>query len=78
MALITTAVAANRLGVACSFPRAELTTLSYKLQALGGAIADRLRLCTTNEERSEIVATEISAARHYCSQTNLTTQLQQG
>jgi hypothetical protein len=57
-------LAADRIAslVACSFPRAELTTLSYKLEALGGAIATRLRLCTTNEERSDTVATELSTA----------------
>lgn len=57
-------LAADRIAslVACSFPRAELTTLSYKLEALGGPIASQLRLCTTNEKRSETVATAISAA----------------
>jgi hypothetical protein len=50
--------AADRMAslVACSFPRAELTALSYRLEEQGGDTADRLRMCESNKERSALVA----------------------
>ena len=55
--------AADRMAslVACSFPRAELTALSYKLEEKGGVIADRLRACGSNKERSAVVAELVTA-----------------
>jgi hypothetical protein len=51
-------LAADRMAkiTACSFPRAELTALSYKLEEQGGAIADQLRACSTNRARAAILA----------------------
>ena len=45
--------------IACSFPRAELTALSYKLEAGGDSIAARLPLCKTNRDRAHEVAQAI-------------------
>jgi hypothetical protein len=45
--------------VACSFPRAELTTLSYELEKQGGTIGDELNGCATNKERCEVLVREI-------------------
>jgi hypothetical protein len=45
--------------VACSFPRAELTTLSYELEKQGGAIGDELKECPTNKDRCEVLVREI-------------------
>lgn len=45
--------------VACSFPRAELTTLSYKIEVLEGPITSRLQLCRTNRDRSALLADSI-------------------
>lgn len=38
--------------VTASFPRAELTALSYKLQKLGGSLATTLATCATNRDRA--------------------------
>ncbi len=50
--------AAERMAslVACSFPRAELTPLAYILEKAGGLLADQLKACRTNRDRSELVA----------------------
>jgi hypothetical protein len=57
------AVVADRIGaiVACSFPRAELTVLSYQAAKADGAIAARLSACQTNRDRSEMIADEIES-----------------
>ena len=41
--------------VACSFPRAELTTLSYELERQGGVLGDELKNCQSNKERCEVL-----------------------
>lgn len=53
--------AADRMAslVACSFVRAELTQLSYRIEKLGGAMGVRLASCTTNRDRAALVATAI-------------------
>lgn len=55
-------LAAQRLAslVACSFARAELTELSYKVQQSGHALATPLSLCTTNRDRAQIIANAIA------------------
>jgi hypothetical protein len=55
--------AADRMAslVACSFPRAELTALSYELEKEGGVVADQLRACTTNRDRGSLLAGLITA-----------------
>ena len=45
--------------VACSFPRAELTTLSYELEKQGGTIGDELKGCAANKDRCEALMREI-------------------
>lgn len=57
--------AADRLATiaACSFPRAELTALSYSLEASGGAIADQLRACPTNKDRAAVLVQLIKNAK---------------
>jgi hypothetical protein len=45
--------------VACSFPRAELTTLSYELEKQGGHIGDELKACASNRDRCQVLAREI-------------------
>lgn len=53
------AVAADRLAavIACSWPRAEFTTLSYRHKAAtSDVISEELRACRSNMERSEVVA----------------------
>jgi hypothetical protein len=45
--------------VACSFPRAELTTLSYELEKQGGTMGDELKGCATNKDRCEVLVREI-------------------
>jgi hypothetical protein len=47
--------------VACSFPRAELTNLSYKIEKQGHAIAPQLASCPTNLDRAALVATTIAS-----------------
>ncbi len=47
--------------VACSFPRAELTTLSYELERQGEAIGEELKGCQSNKNRCEIVVRLIEA-----------------
>lgn len=52
------AVAASRAAalVACSWPRAELTTLSYQVRAEAGSeVAKRLDACTANRSRARVV-----------------------
>lgn len=53
--------AAERLAslVACSFPRAELTVLSYVLQREGSGITSRLSACGTNRDRAAAVVQAI-------------------
>jgi hypothetical protein len=55
--------AAERLAmlVACSFPRAELTTLSYALEKKDAAFAAQVAGVTENRDRCEIVSTTLSA-----------------
>jgi hypothetical protein len=55
------AVVADRMGaiVACSFPRAELTVLSYQAAKADPALAARLDCCPTNRDRADLVAAEI-------------------
>jgi hypothetical protein len=58
------AVAADRLAavVTCSWPRAELTALSYRHKpTTPDATSDALCACQTNMERSEVVARALSA-----------------
>jgi hypothetical protein len=58
------AVAADRLAavVTCSWPRAELTTLSYRHKPpTSDAISDALRTCQSNMERSEVIARALAA-----------------
>lgn len=45
--------------VACSFPRAELTTLSHELEKQGGTMGDELKRCATNKDRCEVLVREI-------------------
>jgi hypothetical protein len=54
-------LAADRLAVlvACSFPRAELTLLSYKIQELGGDVANRLAIYEENKTRAQVTAEAI-------------------
>jgi len=60
------AVVADRMGaiVACSFPRAELTVLSYQAGKADIAIAARLDTCATNRDRAEMIANEITSQRN--------------
>jgi hypothetical protein len=55
--------AADRLAtiVACSFPRAELTQLSYIVEKAGGPLAAKLSKCSTNRERSRVLAEAIAS-----------------
>jgi hypothetical protein len=55
--------AADRMAsvVACSFARAELTSLSYQLEAQGGIVADQLRNCACNRDRCEVLVKMIEA-----------------
>jgi hypothetical protein len=57
------AAAADRLAliVACSFPRAELTMLSYVAQQIDGPLAERLSGCNENRARAVMVADAIVA-----------------
>ena len=48
--------------VACSFPRAELTALSYKVERVGGTLAGLLNSCQTNRDRSAVVAMAIKGS----------------
>jgi hypothetical protein len=56
-------LAGDRLAslVACSFARAELTDLSFKLEIAGHALAPQLAACSTNRDRAKAVADAISA-----------------
>lgn len=56
-------LAADRMGalVACSFPRAELTTLSYELEKQGGPLSTELKSCASNRDRCQILVREIAA-----------------
>ena len=58
--------AADRMAslVACSFPRAELTALSYELEKEGGVVADQLKVCTTNRDRVAIGRLDSGGVRH--------------
>jgi hypothetical protein len=57
------AVVADRMGaiVACSFPRAELTVLSYQAAKADVTLDARLRACGTNRDRADVIATDIAA-----------------
>ena len=57
------AVVADRMGaiVACSFPRAELTVLSYQAAKADQTLAARLDGCPTNRDRADLIAAEIAA-----------------
>ena len=54
-------LAADRMAslVACSFVRAELTTLSYQAEKEGGPIAVALKACLTNRDRCGVLAKTI-------------------
>ena len=54
-------LAADRMAslVACSFVRAELTQLSYRIEELGGTMAAKLAACATNRDRAAAVADAI-------------------
>ena len=56
-------VVADRMGaiVACSFPRAELTVLSYQAGKANPALAVGLDACATNRDRADMMAAEIGA-----------------
>jgi hypothetical protein len=56
-------IAGHRTGelVACSFARAELTELSYRVEQAGHALAPRLQTCATNRDRAVIIADAIMA-----------------
>ena len=58
-------VAADRMAslVACSFPRAELTLLSYKVENENKDIADTLKRCSCNRDRAHVLATAIQKAK---------------
>ena len=45
--------------VACSFPRAELTALSYRFEKFAANLASRFKLCRTNRDRSALLARAI-------------------
>jgi hypothetical protein len=47
--------------VTSSFPRAELTSLSYKLEDLGGPLAASIAACPTNRDRAAHVLQHIKA-----------------
>jgi hypothetical protein len=47
--------------VACSFPRAELTTLSYELEEQGGVLSTELKGCLSNRDRCQVLVREIEA-----------------
>ncbi len=47
--------------VACSFTRAELTDLSYKIEKHGHDLAPRLAACATNRDRAAVVAAAIAS-----------------
>ena len=55
-------VVADRMGsiVACSFPRAELTVLSYQAGKADPALTTRLDACATNRDRADMMADEIA------------------
>jgi hypothetical protein len=57
------AMAGDRMAslVACSFPRAELTALSYRIEEAGGDIAHRLRLCSSNRDRADVIAKAVQS-----------------
>lgn len=56
------AVVADRMGAiaACSFPRTELTVLSYQAAKADTALSTQLDACQTNRDRSEMIADEIT------------------
>ena len=56
-------VVADRMGaiVACSFPRAELTVLSYQAGKANPSLAVGLDACATNRDRADMMAAEIGA-----------------
>jgi len=45
--------------VACSFPRAELTPLSFKIEEAGGPVSSRLAGVVKNRDRCQLVASAI-------------------
>ena len=47
--------------VACSFARAELTELSFKVQQSGHALRTPIAQCTTNRNRAQIIADAITS-----------------
>jgi hypothetical protein len=47
--------------VACSFPRAELTSLSYKAEPLCPDLRAKLQSCHENRDRSQIIAEAIAS-----------------
>ncbi len=49
--------------VTSSFPRAELTALSYKLEKLGGPLATAIRACATNRDRAALVLEHIRSGQ---------------
>jgi hypothetical protein len=61
-------VTAERLAylVACSWPRAELTTIGWTRQRdpFDDELSQQLRVCTSNRERSQLVLDEIAAGKN--------------
>jgi hypothetical protein len=49
--------------VACSFPRAELTALSYSIEKKGAELSEELLQCNTNHDRSALVAEWIQCGK---------------
>ena len=47
--------------VACSFPRAELTPLSYVVEKQGGDLAVRIGACETNRDRAALLVEAINS-----------------
>lgn len=54
-------IAADRMAalVACSFPRAELTALSYAIEKDGGKLAEELKACASNRDRAALLASKM-------------------
>jgi hypothetical protein len=47
--------------VSCSFPRAELTVLSYQAAKADATLDARLSGCATNRDRADLIARDIAA-----------------
>ena len=47
--------------VACSYPRAELTLLSYSIKELGGELGERIDVAASNRDRAAVVMEALAA-----------------